>query len=62
MELPEEMKRYYERKLLESLEHGPVEFTRTMPKKKPTIKERMREWFLNKFADLYEKVRGDLNE
>ncbi len=29
---------------------------------KPTIKERISTWFLDKFADLYEKVRGDIDE
>ncbi len=29
---------------------------------KPNIRERIRTWFLDRFADLYERVRGDFDE
>lgn len=49
-------KAYWDRKLVEMINANCMGCA---PTQKLTLGQRVKNWFLNKFADLYEKVRGD---
>lgn len=51
---------YWDKKLLSEIKAEPaVHINRIKVPRKRTLREKARDWFLEKFADLYERVRGE---
>lgn len=56
------MRAYWDHKLLETLEIPPMFANVVVEHRKKNFKDKIKDWFLNKFADLYVRVRGDYDD